>query len=168
MTQTGVDQPGQQHLRTVLFVCTGNTCRSPMAQAIAESMLRDSGEDGTFFVASAGIAAGSGSPAALEASDALHELGIPVPEHRSTPLSVAMVERAEVVYGLTESHVRAIRSMAPESAHKVYLLDPSGEDVPDPIGFGLDVYVETARRLQTLVAQRLRSLGAKLNAGAST
>ncbi|GAB4521087.1 MAG: hypothetical protein Tsb0013_24490 [Phycisphaerales bacterium] len=155
-------------LRTVLFVCTGNTCRSPMAQAIAEELLRGSRGGADFFVASAGVAAGSGAPATPEAIRAIEHIGVTPIDHRSTPLSEAMVERAEAVFGLTASHVDAIRAMAPDAGDKIRLLDPTGADVPDPIGQGPEVYLETARRLRTLVAHRLRELGVEVNAEVGT
>ncbi|MEM1423640.1 MAG: low molecular weight protein arginine phosphatase [Planctomycetota bacterium] len=156
---------GSAPLRTVLFVCTGNTCRSPMAQAIAEDLLRHADGGDGIFIASAGVAAGSGAPMTLEAEEALEKLGVPIIEHRSTPLSAPMVGGAHAVFGLTASHVDAIRSIAPDAGETVAVLDPTGQDVPDPIGAGLDVYLETARRLRTLVAHRLRELNVELDAG---
>lgn len=150
-------------LKTVLFVCTGNTCRSPMAQAIAEDMLRKSADAGEHFVASAGVAASSGGPATPEAVDALAALGVPIHDHRSTPLSATMVERAHAVYALTASHRDAILAIAPEARERIHLLDPEGHDVPDPIGMSSVVYLETARHLRTLVAARLRALGVRVD-----
>lgn len=138
-----------------------------MAQAIAEDLLRSSEGGDRFFVASAGVMAGAGSPMTYEAEQALQQLGVAPIDHRSTPLTSPMVEGAEAVFGLTSSHVSAIRSLAPDASDAIHLLDPTGGDVPDPIGGPLELYVETARRLRTLVAHRLRELGVEIDAGVS-
>jgi L-threonylcarbamoyladenylate synthase len=155
-------------VRTILFVCTGNTCRSPMAQAIAEGLLAGAGASEAFFVASAGVSAMPGSGATPEAVDAAHELGYRLDDHRSAPLSPLMVEKAHAVFGLTRAHVEAIRALAPDHADAVQLLDPQGHDVPDPIGQPGAVYLETARHLRAMIAARLRELGVEVDAEATT
>lgn len=155
-------------VHTILFVCTGNTCRSPMAQAIAEGLLAGAGASGAFFVASAGVSAMAGASATPEAIEAVEHLGYRLEGHHSAPLSAPMVERAHAVFGLTASHVDAIHSLVPERTQSVSLLDPEGRDVPDPIGHPASVYLDTARRLQAMVAARLRELGVKVDAETTT
>ncbi|MBI1369883.1 MAG: threonylcarbamoyl-AMP synthase [Planctomycetes bacterium] len=151
--------------RWIVFVCSGNTCRSPMAEAIAREALSrrldvDPAklEDAGHHVTSAGAFALGGSPMTPEAEQALHRLGVPVGEHHSRPLTAAMIHQADVLYCMTESHRQAVLAIAPSAADKVHLLDPSGIAIEDPIGAGPDVYVDCARRLSKLIDARLDEL----------
>lgn len=144
--------------RNLLFVCTGNTCRSPMAEMIARAELAELKDGIPTRVSSAGIAASSGEPATPEGLEALREMGIDTPAHRSRELTRQLIAEADGVYAMTQSHAQSILSIDPTAGPKVRTLDPAGGDIPDPIGSGPEVYRKTAERLRGLIRARLGEL----------
>lgn len=144
--------------RRVLFVCTGNTCRSPMAQVIATRELRESGEpEDLVEVTSAGISAGEGMPITPEAIEALEKLGYMASHHRSRQVTPTDVNRADEIYTMTNAHLAALRRHFPGAAWKIQTLDPEGGDIQDPIGGSPEVYDQACRAILEFVRARLGS-----------
>lgn len=127
---------------TVLLVCTGNVCRSPMAEFLLRRWL---GPDSPWDVVSAGVSTFDGLPPSDEAVEALREEGIDAVQHRSRYLSQGLVDSADLVVVMTRSHRRMILDRFPRARERVVLLNEfshlrKGEDVEDPIGMSRDVY----------------------------
>ncbi len=149
----------------ILFVCTGNTCRSPMAEAIARKLIADKLgcrgdqlEDRGVIVQSAGLSAMGGGPAAMEAMDVVASMGLDLSAHESQPLSGQMVRYADMIFPMTRSHRQAILSQWPEAAGRTELLAVDQTDIADPIGGPPDVYRRCADQLQAELAARVAAL----------
>jgi protein-tyrosine phosphatase len=146
----------------IVFVCTGNTCRSPLAEALCKKALADrlgcSPEElpaHGFLVRSAGLAALTGGQAAAEAVEAARELGADLGHHLSRPLTAELAAQADYLVAMTRGHLMTLTDQLPRQGVRPRLLDPDGEDVPDPIGADQDTYRVCARRIRDLVDKLL-------------
>jgi protein-tyrosine phosphatase len=137
--------------RRLLFVCTGNICRSPMAEKIAQRLAGEA--ELPWTAESAGVAAEVGEGMTDGAIHALRKLGINDDKHVARQLDETMLKAADDVYVMTRSHRSTILSRFPKYAEKVYvLLDAAGlegHDVADPWGYSDAVYVECAQLIHT-------------------
>jgi glycine hydroxymethyltransferase len=127
-------------MKRVLFVCTGNICRSPMAEGLFKKLV--AGRD-DIYVQSAGVSAGRGMPASRHAIQALSVDGVDLGNFRSQPVSEELVRQATHIFAMTRDHKRLIELFFPEAGEKTYLVrefEPGAPDVPDPIGLGRETY----------------------------
>src|SRR5580658_8769504 len=125
-------------MKTVLFVCTGNICRSPMAEGLFRHATRGRTD---CRVVSAGVGAMEGQPPSSHAVRALKELGIDISQLRSRMLTSELVDEADYIFGMTHSHVDSVNLLFPQATEKTFLLrefdetlDEFEKDISDPIG----------------------------------
>jgi RpiB/LacA/LacB family sugar-phosphate isomerase len=147
-------------MKTILFICTGNVCRSPMAEALFRHELRGRGE---FRVFSAGIGAMDGQPPTPHSVTAMRELGMDISGQRSRLLTAELVRQADFIFGMTRSHVDTIALLYPQAAEKTFLLREFDEtlesfekDISDPIGSPYDVYVHCRDQIEQGIASLLK------------
>lgn len=144
-------------MNAVLFVCTGNTCRSPMAETLFNAMCEKSSPQ-TFRAFSAGLNALPGQPASPGAKAAMQKRGLSLESHRARRLSPELIRRASLIVCMSEAHAQAVRLLFPEADVPVQALSPA---VPDPYGGDETVYDATASVLEVRLSALLALLKAE-------
>jgi protein-tyrosine phosphatase len=140
--------------RWIVFICTGNTCRSPMAEALCKTRLSrrlgcriDELPARGYRVFSAGVAGYAGDAPSPEAVEVLREFDADLAEHRSRPLAIEAVAHADCLVGMTRSHLLAVLTRYPVIGGSLRLLCGPDGDLDDPIGGGVDIYAACARTI---------------------
>src|SRR6266446_9254680 len=149
-------------MKTILFVCTGNVCRSPMAEGIFRQAIRNRAD---FRVVSAGLGAMDGQPPSPYAVQAVRELGIDISSQHSRMLTAELVQQADYIFGMTHSHIDTVMLLYPQAAEKTFLLrdfdetlDIFEKDISDPIGGSYDVYLSCRDQIEQGLPSLLRFL----------
>ena len=135
--------------RVIMFVCTGNVCRSPMAEYLLRQRL---GPGADWEVCSTGTSAMSGMTASFSAVEVLNEGGIDLSPHRSRPLTRELVDTASLIVVMAAGHRDFIRTVYPDAVEKVFLLKSFDQghqgDVEDPIGMTADTYRQIRNEIE--------------------
>jgi len=147
-----------------LIVCTGNTCRSPMAEGIFRRYLAeklqckvDQLDEKGYKVSSAGTMNMSGSPASVEAVTACEAKGVDIKAHRNQPLTRQLIEESDYIFAMTRMHCEEIIALNPEAAEKCALL-AANKEIPDPIGQSQHVFNDCAGLIEEAVRERIDGL----------
>lgn len=138
----------------ILFVCSANQCRSPMAEVLFEALLAERGEDGDWRVESAGVWAYGGSSATGYAQTVVGEQGLDLTAHQSKSTSPQLIMDFDLLIVMEETHKSELQSLYPGIARKIYTLRElaGGEgDFQDPVGGSLEDYRKTRDELESLL-----------------
>jgi len=147
-------------MKTILFVCTGNVCRSPMAEGLFRQAVAGRND---YRVLSAGLGAMDGQPPSPYAVQAMKEIDIDISHQRSRLLTADLVYRADYIFGMTHSHVDTVTLLYPQAAEKTFLLrefddtlDPYEKDISDPISGSYEVYLNCRDQIEQGIASLAR------------
>ena len=138
-----------------LFVCTGNTCRSPMAEGLFRKFLAERLQcteeelfDRGFVVESAGLAAAIGAPASSESIEITQKRGVDLRAHSSQPVTDRLLDQADHIYTMTQGHMNSILAARPDISDRLDLLSREKVDILDPIGGGKNIYEICEREIE--------------------
>ena len=132
---------------TILFICTGNVCRSPMAEGLFKNLVDQNKAD--LIVISAGVGAQNGQPPSENAIRAMQDLDIDISPQRSMMMTAALASEADMIIGMTHGHIEMVNLMFPHTAEKTFLLREFDDSLPlhereisDPIGCSYEIYCQ--------------------------
>lgn len=148
----------------ILFVCSGNTCRSPMAEVLCQKAIATQLEcsvaelaDRRINVQSAGASAFGGGPASSGAIEAVTQYGVDLNGHLARSLDQVLINQADHVFCMTQGHREAVVSLVPEANEKTKLL-AEGRDISDPFGGSVDEYQACAKEIQASLETRMKEI----------
>jgi protein-tyrosine-phosphatase len=146
-------------MKSILFVCTGNTCRSSMAEALLRHLAAEN-PSLKLYIKSAGTAAFDNQSASKNAILALREMGIDLTNHRSQNVTSALIDEADWVLTMTNSHKQQLLALKPDASNKVFTLPEFTyqnitKNISDPFGGNLSTYIECRNEITEYVKKLL-------------
>lgn len=157
------DDIQQFNYKMIVFICSGNTCRSPMAMGLFKKMIAgklktsvtELGSKG-YKIISAGTSAIYNAPASTTAIEIMKEMGVDIREHLSQPVTLTMLEESDEVYVMTKGHFTTLKEWVPLIAERMKLLALSGEDIEDPIASNREAYLKALAKIQNGIKQLIK------------
>lgn len=152
-------------MKKVIFICTGNTCRSAMAHHYMQKKLFDLKRENDFLVTSAGIGAFYGDKATSNAQIAMNDYGVDMSCHRATPIADSNIDECDLILCMTKSHKDMVIYLYPKLKDKVFTLNEyvyenidEKKDIKDPFGFDINTYKLSANEIVQSVDKLLEKL----------
>lgn len=154
-----------KNIKNVLFICTGNSCRSIMAEGLLKKLLKEKNKEG-FGVSSAGVAAMDGLKPAENTIKAMKKEGVDVSGYKADMLTKDMIDKADLILTMEKGHRDTVLKLSPEAGSKTFLLkeftcagkEISPLSVPDPIGGPLEVYERILNMLKQSIEELVKRL----------
>ncbi|MEG2274893.1 MAG: low molecular weight protein arginine phosphatase [Clostridia bacterium] len=137
----------------ITYICTGNVCRSPMAQYYTQKLANNSKDPNEYYIESAGIYAVEGEKATENAINAMKKFDVNLQFHRATSLKNSLIEQADYIVVMTAMHKKLLKELYPKLKEKIFTLKQLAYgnleyiDVDDPWGYNSDIYVKTAEEI---------------------
>lgn len=135
----------------ILILCTGNTCRSPMAEGIVNAIIKREHLEKEMQVESMGFAASDGDLPTVNAVECMKEIGIDITGHRARRVTLQDLNDADIFYVMTDSHKNVIADAVPDYEDRIIVLD-----VPDPFGQDIGIYRECRDKIRDFFEQEFR------------
>lgn len=153
----------------VLFVCTGNTCRSPIAEEVADDAVDRSTHYKDMSFDSAGTFACEGEPASEEAIEVMQEIGLDIEKHRAQQFTKELADWADIILAMEAKHIEEMEAMAPDDEHKMHTLlgfaqgvdrypGEAGYDITDPYKEDIEVYREARDQIAAAIDKALQRI----------
>lgn len=151
----------------ILFICTGNVCRSPMAHYYAQKLANESSKPELYYIESAGINAYDGDRATDSAIKVMNKYNVDLSKHTATNIANSGIMESDYVITMTNLHKRILIEMFPEKKDKIYTLrelvydNPEYLDIDDPWGYNLDIYEDISKQIIEAVDIFMKNLEAE-------
>jgi protein-tyrosine-phosphatase len=151
---------------TVLFVCSGNSCRSPMAKGIFDKIVKDNKNDNVNIISlSAGTSASANQLPNEFAQKAVIKYGADIKHHLSAPITKERIEMADLILVMEEKHKNTVLEMSPIAKNKTFVITKyvgkNNQGIVDPLGQPFEKYEETAKNLYELLVKVYKKINDK-------